>query len=86
MVTTPSTPTIPEDFAIDLTTEPSPPAAHRLPELVQALSGCSIERAELAVSDPIPDGPVSPEDALSTTARALVQLRSRRASTARQTV
>lgn len=76
MVTTPSSPS-PTDIVIDLTAEPPPPAAHRLTELVQALTGCSVERAELAVSDPLPMGPVSSDHALRTTARALVRLRSR---------
>ena len=54
-----------------------PPTGHRLVELVQALTGCSIERAELAVSDPTPSGPASTEDALDTMAKALVRLRPR---------
>src|SRR6476619_2593926 len=36
-----------------------PPTGHRLAELVQLLSGCTAERAELAVSDPTPSGPAS---------------------------
>ena len=54
-----------------------PPTGHRLADLVQALTGCSIERAELAVSDPTPVGPASKEDALQTMAEALVLLRPR---------
>jgi hypothetical protein len=54
-----------------------PPTGHRLAELVQVLTGCSIERAELAVSDPTPAGPTSPGGALDTMARALVELRRR---------
>ena len=65
------------DLIIDLTSSSEPPTGHRLAELVQALTGCSVERAELAVSDPIPTGPASSEDALRTMAKALVQLRAR---------
>jgi hypothetical protein len=66
------------DDIIDLTAAPSPPTTgHRLAELVQVLTGCSVERAELAVCDPIPSGPTSSADALSTMARALVRLRTR---------
>ena len=54
-----------------------PPTGHRLAELVQALTGCGIERAELAISDPTPAGPASPTAALDTMARALVALKSR---------
>jgi len=54
-----------------------PPTGHRLADLVQALTGCSIERAELAVSDPTPVGPASDDDALQTMAQALVRLRPR---------
>lgn len=54
-----------------------PPVGHRLAELVQAITGCSIERAELAVSDPTPAGPASSSAALDTMARALVALRAR---------
>lgn len=54
-----------------------PPTGHRLAELVQALTGCSIERAELAVCDPTPTGPASNEDALDAMAQALVRLRVR---------
>ena len=52
-----------------------PPTGHRLTELVQLLSGCTVERAELAVSDPIPSGAASNDDALDTLAAALVRLR-----------
>lgn len=52
-----------------------PPTGHRLADLVQALTGCSVERAELAVSDPTPVGPASEKDALLTMARAMVRLR-----------
>lgn len=70
-----STPTkLPPDITIDLTSFPEPPAGHRLAELVQALTGCSVERAELAVSDPIP-GPATSDGALQTVARALVRLK-----------
>lgn len=65
----------PPDLIIDLTSDPEPPAGHRLAELVQALTGCSVERAELAVSDPTPTGPASSEDALRTMAHALVRLK-----------
>jgi len=68
---------LPRDLIIDLTTPTEPPAGHRLAELVQVLTGCSVERAELAVSDPTPFGPASDEHALRTTARALVRLRTR---------
>jgi hypothetical protein len=72
-----NSPTTPSDLIIDLTSASEPPTGHRLAELVQALTGCSVERAELAVSDPIPSGPTSSEDALRTMARALVQLKVR---------
>lgn len=72
----PCPPTTPLDLTIDLTELSSRPTGHRLTELVQALTGCSIERAELAVSDPTPSGPVSDDHALRTMARALVRLRS----------
>jgi hypothetical protein len=52
-----------------------PPTGHRLAELVQALTGCSAERAELAVSDPTPSGPAGSDEALSTVAQAMVRLR-----------
>jgi hypothetical protein len=48
---------------------------HRLGDLVQVLSGCDPERAEMAVCEREPGTPVSPEAALDTLARALVQLR-----------
>jgi hypothetical protein len=70
-------PTIPEDLVIDLTPSSELPTGHRLAELVQALTGCSVERAELAVSDPTPVGPTSSEDALRTMAQALVRLKVR---------
>ena len=54
------------------------PAAHRLTELVQVLTGCTVEGAELAVSDPTPDGPMPADDALDVLATALVRLRPRR--------
>lgn len=54
-----------------------PPTGHRLAELLQALTGCSIECAEMAISDPTPAGPASPEDALTSVARAMVSLKSR---------
>jgi hypothetical protein len=54
-----------------------PPTGHRLAELVQALTGCSIERAELAICDPAPAGPATSTIALDTMARALVALKSR---------
>lgn len=73
-----STPTNPiSDLIIDLTSVPEPPVGHRLAELVQALTGCSVERAELAVSDPIPVGPTTSDDALQMMARALVRLKVR---------
>lgn len=65
----------PPDLIIDLTSDSERPAGHRLAELVQALTGCSVERAELAVSDPTPTGPASSEDALRTMAQALVRLK-----------
>lgn len=43
-----------DDLIIDLD---DPPAGHRLAELLQALTGCSVERAELAIDDPTPSGP-----------------------------
>jgi hypothetical protein len=65
----------PPDLIIDLTDASDLPTGHRLAELVQALTGCSVERAELAVSDPIPQGAASSEDALRTMAQALVRVR-----------
>lgn len=58
-----------------------PPTGHRLAELLQALTGCSAERAELAISDPTPAGPASPDEALLSMARAMVALKSRTGST-----
>ena len=52
-----------------------PPTGHRLTELLQALTGCSVERAELAISDPTPAGPASPDEALTSMARAMVALK-----------
>lgn len=68
---------LPRDLIIDLTTPTDLPPGHRLAELVQALTGCSVERAELAVSDPTPSGPASSDHALRTMAKALVRLRAR---------
>lgn len=67
------------DLVINLTDSPEPElaAGHRLAELVQAITGCSAERAELAISDPTPAGPTSSDDALEAMARALVRLRRR---------
>ena len=62
---------------IELDDRTPTPTAHRLSELVQALTGCSVEGAELAVSDPTPDGPVAADDALDVLAAALVRLRPR---------
>jgi hypothetical protein len=49
---------------------------HRLGDLVQVLSGCTAEHAELAVGEHLPGTAVSPEAALDTVARALIGLRS----------
>ena len=68
------------DVMIDLD---DPPTGHRLTELLQALTGCSVEHAELAMSDPAPAGPASAEDALTSMARAMVALRARSAPAAR---
>lgn len=57
-----------------------PPTGHRLAELLQALTGCSVERAELAISDPTPAGPATPDEALTSMARAMVALRARSAA------
>jgi len=65
----------PLDLTIDLTDTDALPTGHRLTELVQALTGCSVERAEMAVSDPTPSGPATSEHALRTMARAIVRLR-----------
>jgi hypothetical protein len=62
------------DVILDLD---DPPTGHRLTELLQALTGCSVETAELAISDPTPAGPASSEEALSAVARAMVALKSR---------
>lgn len=62
---------------LDLTEASMPTTGHRLSELLQALTGCSAERAELALSDPIPAGPADPDRALTTMATAMVRLRSR---------
>lgn len=62
------------DVIIDLD---DPPTGHRLTDLLQALTGCSVVNAELALSDPTPVGPATPEDALTSVARAMVTLRSR---------
>ncbi len=70
-------PTSHPDLVIDLTNAPDLPTGHRLTELVQLLTGCSAERAELAVGDPTPTGPITADQALQTTARALVRLRNR---------
>jgi len=68
------------DVILDLD---DPPTGHRLTELLQALTGCSVERAELAISDPTPTGPASPEDALAAMARAMVAVRSKSTPAAR---
>ena len=60
------------DVVIDLD---DPPTGHRLTELLQALTGCSVESAELAISDPTPAGPASPEDALTSVARGMVAVK-----------
>lgn len=52
-----------------------PLTGHRLADLLQALTGCSIERAELAISDPTPAGPATPSAALDAMARAMVAVR-----------
>jgi len=75
MATTPTNQ--PANHTIDLTEPMITAPAHRLAELVQALTGCSVERAEMAVSDPIPVGPASVDHALTTMAQALVRLRIR---------
>lgn len=63
-----------EPLIVDLD---DPPTGHRLTELLQALTGCSVERAELAISDPTPTGPALPEEALTSMARAMVALKTR---------
>jgi hypothetical protein len=65
-------PIVSTDVIIDLD---DPPTGHRLTELLQALTGCSVECAELAISDPTPAGPTTPEDALTSVARAMVALK-----------
>ncbi|HEX4866890.1 MAG TPA: hypothetical protein VFV32_04625 [Acidimicrobiales bacterium] len=75
MATTPTE--MPADITIDLTEPMIPMTGHRLAELVQALTGCSAERAELAVGDPMPTAAADPDDALTTMALAMVRLRSR---------
>ena len=67
---------VPTDVIIDLD---DPPTGHRLAELLQALTGCSVENAELAIGDPTPAGPASPDDALTSVARGIVALKSRAA-------
>ena len=67
---------VPTDVILDLD---DPPTGHRLSELLQALTGCSVEHAELAISDPTPAGPASPDEALAAVARAMVALRGRSA-------
>ena len=65
------------DVVIDLD---DPPTGHRLTELLQALTGCSVESAELAISDPTPAGPASPDDALTSVARGMVAVRTKTTS------
>ena len=60
------------DVILDLD---DPPTGHRLTELLQVLTGCSVESAELAISDPTPAGPASPDDALMSVARGMVAVR-----------
>jgi hypothetical protein len=74
-------PIVSTDVIIDLD---DPPTGHRLAELLQALTGCSVETAELAISDPTPAGPASPEDALTSVARAMVALQGKPARQAAQ--
>ncbi len=70
MAVTEIVPTTPVIIDLD-----NPPTGHRLADLLQALTGCSIERAELAISDPTPTGPADPATALDTMARAIVSLK-----------
>ena len=63
---------VPTDVIIDLD---DPPTGHRLTELLQALTGCSVGNAELAIGDPTPVGPAAPEDALTSLARGIVALK-----------
>lgn len=72
MTVTQFVPTTPVIIDLD-----DPPTGHRLTELLQALTGCSVERAEMAISDPTPSGPASSEQALDSMARAMVALKSR---------
>jgi hypothetical protein len=72
MTVTQIVPTTPVIIDLD-----NPPTGHRLTELLQALTGCSVERAEMAISDPTPSGPASPEQALNSMARAMVELKAR---------
>lgn len=67
------------DVTIELDDRPIP-SSHRLSELVQALTGCSGEAAELALADPTPPGPVPADRALDAVAEALVRLRRVRAN------
>jgi hypothetical protein len=69
-----------DDVIIDLD---NPPTGHRLAELLQALTGCSAEHAELAISDPTPVGPASPDEAITSVARAMVALKARSGSAPR---
>jgi len=64
--------TDPTTVIIDLD---NPPTGHRLADLLQALTGCGVEQAEMAISDPTPAGPASPDDALTSVARAMVALK-----------
>jgi hypothetical protein len=48
--------------------------AHRLGELVQALTGCPTEIAELALGGLAPAGPIAEDHALDVVATALVRL------------
>lgn len=68
---------LPADLIIDLTDDTMYPShGHRLAELLQALTGCGVERAELALGDPTP-GPTGGDAALDAMARALIRLRTR---------
>jgi hypothetical protein len=68
--------TVAPDRTRTVTIELDPPtsrAAHRLPELVQALTGCDAEQAELAIDDPV--STVATEgEALEVVARALLRI------------
>ncbi len=48
--------------------------AHRLGELVQALTGCPTAVAELALGGPTPAGPIAEDHALDALATALVRV------------